>query len=144
MRDISRWVGYEIGNFASLEDFIAADLRAPTLAGVVQDGEQFDFLTELHPGSGILFFFFQGAVDRERALFLPNFTGVSFLRAAKISKIYLYDPSLYRDPNLRLAWYAGSKGCDVRAFTNLVVQGFIDRLKPKKVIFIGGSGSGLI
>ena len=102
MRDLSRWAGYEFRDFDSLGDFIASDLSAPTLVGVLQEGAQFDFLAELHPNSGVLLFFFQGSVDRERAPLLPNFTGVSFLREAKISKVYLSDPSLYLDPNLRL------------------------------------------
>lgn len=143
MRDCSRWPGYEPRNFGSYEGYISAELSTPTLAGLLLKGAQFDLLSELHPESETLLFFFQGAVDREKAPLLPNFTGVSFLREAKISKIYLSDPSLYLDPKLRLAWYAGYKGCDVRSLTNMVVQGFIDRLKPKKVIFIGGSGGGL-
>ncbi len=143
VRDISRWSNYEPLDFHSFEGYISAELNKPILAGVLINGVQFDFLTELHPDSDILLFFFQGAVDREKAPHLPNFTGVSFLRDAKISKIYLSDPSLYLDSNLRLAWYAGHQGCDVRGLTNFLVQGFIDRLKPKKVIFIGGSGGGL-
>lgn len=143
MRDVSRWAGYESLDFSSLEQFVSAKLEKPTLAGVLHDRAQFDFLTELHPDSEVLLFFFQGSVDRERAPLLPNFTGVSFLREAKISKVYLSDPSLYLDANLRLAWYAGFKDCDVRAHINFVVQGFVERLKPKKVIFIGGSGGGL-
>jgi hypothetical protein len=143
MRCLNRWPGYEPRDFDSFENCISADLSTPTLAGVLLNGAQFDLLTELHPESEVLLFFFQGAVDREKAPQLPNFTGVSLMREAKISKIYLSDPSLYLDHNLRLAWYAGHQECDVRALTNLVVQGFIDRLKPKKVIFIGGSGGGL-
>lgn len=86
--------------------------------------------------------FFQGAVDREKAPLLPNFTGVSFLKNFNFSKVYFSDPALYLDSKLRLAWYSGTMDCDVRSIIRSVISGLAKRFGWEKIIFVGGSGGG--
>lgn len=142
VRDVSRWTGFTDKKFLSALDFVENVNASPVLGNFTEQGLLFDVLSDINPTSNIGVVFFQGAVDREKAPLLPNFTGVSFLRNFTFSKVYFSDPALYLDKKLRLAWYSGTADCDIRSIIRMIVDGLVKRFGWEKVIFVGGSGGG--
>jgi hypothetical protein len=86
---------------------------------------------------------FHGAIDRTKRE-VPAFEGGP-LRAALAGRAILIgiaDPSLLRDPALRIGWYAGHEGFDVPATIGAVVRRLGDAWQVPRVVFAGGSTGG--
>lgn len=86
---------------------------------------------------------FHGAIDHTKRE-VPAFEGGP-LRAALAGRAILVgiaDPSLRRDPALRIAWYAGHDGFDVPAQIAAVVQRLCAAWGVPRVVFAGGSTGG--
>jgi len=83
---------------------------------------------------------FHGAIDRSLRT-LPVFDGAP-LRTSLDGRAWLLaiaDPSLERDPDLRIAWYAGHEGADVQAAIGRTAVGLAQMLGASRVIFAAGS-----
>lgn len=73
-------------------------------------------------------FSFHGNTPRNPDLKLPVFTGLN--------------PTLYLDPDLKLAWYAGSSGWDLQSLLKCVLRKIATVARSNDLIFLGGSGGG--
>jgi hypothetical protein len=56
--------------------------------------------------------------------------------------VALSDPTLYLDPDLKLAWYAGSSGWDLQSLLKCVLRKIATVARSNDLIFLGGSGCG--
>jgi hypothetical protein len=86
---------------------------------------------------------FHGAIDRARRE-VPAFEGGP-LRAALAGRAILLgiaDPSLLRDPALRIAWYAGHEGFDVPGQIAALVQRLVAAWRVPRLVFASGSTGG--
>lgn len=87
--------------------------------------------------------FFHGSVHRQSTpipAFEGRFTATPLRRRANI--ISIADPALSLSPDLRSTWYAGAKGLDVPAAIRQMVADLIGQLRPRRVVFAGGSTGG--
>jgi hypothetical protein len=89
-----------------------------------------------------LVFSFHGNTPRNPELKLPVFTGLNVTRELDASFVGLSDPALYLDPDLKLAWYAGSVGWNFQAEMKRVLRKIIAVAQTDDVVFFGGSGGG--
>ena len=70
------------------------------------------------------------------------FTGLNVTRDLDASFVAISDPMLYLDPDLKLAWYAGSAGWNFQAEMKRVLRKIIAVALTADVVFFGGSGGG--
>lgn len=86
-------------------------------------------------------FSFHGNTPRNPDL-KPVFTGLNVTRELDASFVALSDPTLYLDPDLKLAWYAGSSGWDLQSLLKCVLRKIATVARSNDLIFFGGSGGG--
>ena len=67
-------------------------------------------------------FSFHGNTPRNPELKLPVFTGLNVTRDLDASFVARSDPSLYLDPNLKLAWFSGSSGWNLQTVLKQVLR----------------------
>lgn len=91
-------------------------------------------------GSPVTVVFFHGAIDHTFAL--PVLNGMGISRDLPINRIFLSDPSLVLDPNLKLAWFAGSTGIPLQGIIEDVIRATAARLDTQRLVFFGSSGGG--
>lgn len=73
---------------------------------------------------------------------LPSFSGYNLLEQIDASYVCVNDPTLYLSESLNLAWYLGAKEVPAQSIIVRALQKIIDQEKPKRIIFVGGSGGG--
>lgn len=84
---------------------------------------------------------FHGAVDRARRR-VPAFEGRFLLThglQGEATVLSLADPSLSMHRDLKAAWFAGNQVCDTPSAIAALVKELVGRLKPSRVVFVGGS-----
>jgi hypothetical protein len=86
-------------------------------------------------------FSFHGNTPRNPDL-KPVFTGLNVTRELDASFVALSDPTLYLDPDLKLAWYSGSSGWDLQSLLKRVLRKIATVARSNDLIFLGGSGGG--
>jgi hypothetical protein len=87
-------------------------------------------------------FSFHGNTPRNPDLKLPVFTGLNVTRDLDASFVGLSDPSLYLDPDLKLAWFGGSTGWNLQTLFKRILGKIADVAQSSDMIFFGGSGGG--
>lgn len=139
VRSTSRWDApvhwhQSIGEFlgrATLDDGVH------TILGTLP----IDILVRKRPGRPLIFSF-HGNTPRNPDLKLPVFTGLNVTRDLDASFVAFSDPSLYLDPDLKLAWFAGARGLDLQPQLPSVLSKLVDDAAATDVMFFGGSGGG--
>lgn len=83
-----------------------------------------------------------GAVDRSRGS-LPRYEWFKSLNATNNSCLFLSDPALEVNPELRLGWFLGSNSLDLHKELAQVIQTLKPKVGAKRIILLGLSGGGL-
>ncbi|WP_286205543.1 hypothetical protein [Corynebacterium afermentans] len=128
--------------YSGLTEFENSDpiVHSRCTGAIWVNGLPIDFYLDIRK-SAPLVVFFNGAGQPEMRL--PWFAGNSVSSGLEISRLSISDPSLYLDPSLNLAWYAGN---EYQPFLHKtlarVVTHIANSTDAPKVILIGGSGGG--
>jgi len=123
------------GLLASLRDRTANGVYAIAL-----DGGELPVSVHVQE-SPLLVFTFAGAVDRTTRT-LPFFVATGLHTQLPASIIAFSDPSLVRNDEMRLAWYAGHEGFALQQQLPPLIDQIIDCLGAARIAFAGGSGGG--
>lgn len=92
--------------------------------------------------SPCLVFTFTGAANRDEGNTLPQFASTGLYKYMPASFIRLADPSLDRNDEMRLAWYAGHDGFALQQQLPNLIMRMIEHLGVTRAAFVGGSGGG--
>jgi len=129
--------GHQVG----VDSFLGS-VRARIANGettIALDGGELPVWTHLCASPSVVFTF-TGAANREKPL--PQFASTGLWKRVPASIIALADPSLDRNDELRLAWYAGHRGFELQKLLPGLLRQIIDSLGATRVAFVGGSGGG--
>lgn len=140
VRSTTRWGGVA-QNHAGVGEFERRERLSDGLHTISGGPVPIDVLLRLKPGAPVVFSF-HGNTPRNPDLKLPVFTGLNVTRDLDASFAALSDPTLYLDPELKLAWYAGSSGWDLQSILKRVLRKIATIAKADDLIFLGGSGGG--
>ena len=140
VRSTTRWGGVA-GEHASVADFERRESLEDGLHTIHGGPVPIDVLVRLKPRHPLVFSF-HGNTPRNPELKLPVFTGLNVTRDLDASFVALSDPSLYLDPNLKLAWFSGSSGWNLQTVLKQVLHKIIAIAATDDLIFFGGSGGG--
>jgi len=103
-RDLSRW-NHPIHEYRGISTLPQAGIPAGLLA-IEEADTSIDVLYEPR-GALTTVVFFHAAITAPNVK-LPYITGQTLHGGAHVNRIWIADPSLYRDPALGLAWYTGT------------------------------------
>lgn len=140
VRSTTRWGGVA-GEHASVADFERRESLGDGLHTIHGGPVPIDVLVRLRPRRPLVFSF-HGNTPRNPELKLPVFTGLNVTRDLDASFVALSDPSLYLDPNLKLAWFSGSSGWNLQTVLKQVLRKIVAIAAADDLIFFGGSGGG--
>lgn len=139
-RNISRYA-VEQFTYESLKVFFESSINSG-LHSINYENNFLDFLLDQSDNSDTLLVSFSPAVTNENAT-RPYFVGAGLFGPINSHKLYLSDPSLEINDELKLAWFAGSRSQrSLQADLTQILKFVISKLQVKKVILIGTSGGG--
>jgi pimeloyl-ACP methyl ester carboxylesterase len=116
------------------------DRTANGMATIALDGGELPVSVRLRESSSLVFTF-SGAVDRDNHT-LPRFAALGLDDHVPASIIGISDPSLARNDDMKLAWYAGHEGFELQKILPELVRQIIESLGATRVAFAGSSGGG--
>lgn len=140
VRSLERWKTSSF-SYDSIMSFHAEDALKSGVHTVFYNEHPIDLFTEIKPGCPLVIVL-NGAVPRSETLKLPVFAGFGVVPSGEVSRVSINDPSLYLDPALPLAWYAGSSDFPLQSLLPILIDTIRVAAQPTKVMFIGGSGGG--
>lgn len=82
-----------------------------------------------------------GAIDRARTN-LPRFERVRSLEGVDAHRLYLADPTLALNENIRIGWYLGTREDDVTVRYGALIRCVANAVSAKQIIITGTSGGG--
>lgn len=125
------------------EAFLASlrDRTARGVSAIALDGGELPVSVHLRESSSLVFTF-TGAVNRDEGRALPQFGAMGLKNHVPASYIRLADPSLVRNDEMRLAWYAGHEGFELQKILPGLIGQMIESTGATRVAFLGGSGGG--
>lgn len=91
--------------------------------------------------SDILIVSFHGAVNRDKGS-LPRFEWFNSLKETEHSCLFLSDPSLAVNPELRLGWFIGNETLDLHKVLAELITAIKEKVGATKIILLGLSGGG--
>ncbi|MGH8244455.1 MAG: hypothetical protein ACRETY_14040, partial [Steroidobacteraceae bacterium] len=143
--DYTRW-GKARHVWNSTSDLLAAAGIADGVHSIEAEGLPLDVLMVNGARLGkatqtVLPVFFSGAVSNRGGKPGPFFSGSGIAESKGIAAICIADPSLALDPDLGLAWYAGSSRQKTQACVTDLLTGLADKLQVE-LLLVGGSGAG--
>lgn len=109
-------------------------------AAIWENGLPIDFFFDIHKYAPLVVVL-NGAAQPEMRL--PWFAGDTVSSGMFVSRLSISDPSLYLDPSLNLAWYAGNQ---YQPFLHKTLARLIRHVarvsEAPKIVLLGGSGGG--
>lgn len=111
------------------------------VAAPIPDGPHLQAYGRVQP-SRVLRVVFHGAVRAETDRY-PRFDRISTMMRTQDSFVSIADPTLAENPDLTLAWYAGTSRWDPTPLIDELIQRAMKQSGAEEVWFIGGSGGGL-
>lgn len=138
-RSTARWG--EPQKYDDVDAFLAATELPDGLHTIGGEVVPIDFLTRIKKGRPLIVSFHDNT-PRNAELKLPIFTGLNVLRDLDASYVAVSDPSLYLDPELKLAWFAGSSGLELQSILPLLLDKIVALSQASDVICLGGSSGG--
>lgn len=132
--------------WASIQELLAAECIGDGVHTIQAEGLPLDVLlvnsVRLQRGEQtVLPVFFSGAVSGRAGKSGPFFSGSGVAQARNIAALCISDPTLALDPDLGLAWYAGSSQQQTQKVLQDLLVGLADKLRIE-LLLIGGSGAG--
>lgn len=125
--------------YGSLAEFLEASEYAPGVLTIMHGGVPIDVKFDPR-GYDTTMVFFHAAVS-QRFTQLPMFPGAGISQRLPVDRIFITDPSLYLDPDLTLAWFAGNqRQPDLQDVLTQILTALIPKGRP--VVMFGGSGGG--
>lgn len=140
IRNINRWKK-KVFWHGDLSNFLSIKKLESGIHSSQKGGIFYDIMFE-NKKSDTTIFYFNSEMEKELKEF-PIFTGNNILDDEKINKVYINDPSLYIDSNLKIAWYAGIfNGFNVQDNLLQIIKNIVFLTNTKKIIFYGASAGG--
>lgn len=137
-RDLDRY-RHAITRHRDISEFLAS----PVAAGISTfdyNSSPFDILVLPHRGARTTIIFFHPATPLINSL--PIFTGLDVTKEAIAHRVFVSDPSLELDDDLRLAWFAGNERQPVQTDLPQILNHVTSSLGSEHTVLYGGSGGG--
>lgn len=97
----------------------------------------------LKRGSGdTLFVFLNAALSGGPEVELPVFSWVNISGHCAGSRLFISDPTMALSPEIKLAWYLGTRECPVQTLLGDFIEDIFTKLGAKRIVFVGSSGGG--
>jgi hypothetical protein len=126
-------------SFSSIDTF----MEAPVPTGIITidyNGSPLDILNRPSGANTTLVVFHTMLSVNMRTL--PVFSGLGVTRGLPLNVVCVSDPSLLRDDNLRLAWFAGNDQQPLQRDLPGVLRHIFDSHGDPHIAFLGASGGG--
>ncbi|MFD4840006.1 hypothetical protein ACFWP0_21065 [Achromobacter sp. NPDC058515] len=140
VRSLDRWKTDSFMH-AGLESFERVHGLFNGVHTIIEGGQPIDLYLDLKPGLPLAVMF-TGAQDRSKVLTLPAFAGMGAVPAARMSRIFVSDPTLYLAKDLTLGWYGGSADLPLQAILPKIIGKVADYAESPQLVFGGSSGGG--
>lgn len=125
----------------SISEFLSA-LTVQNAAHIIPVNNLLIEFIVLNRRSPTLFCFLHGNAPRSDVFKLPVFSGTSMMTGVNSSVLIFSDPALLLDPDLQLAWHAGTSTTPLQYLYELITRKVKAALDPQRLVFWGGSGGG--
>jgi hypothetical protein len=125
----------------SISEFLAAP-TVPNGAHIIPVNDLLIEFIVLDRRSPTLFCFLHGNAPRSDVFKLPIFSGTNMMAGVNSSVLIFSDPALLLDPDLQLAWHAGTSTTPLQYLYELITRKVKAALDPQRLVFWGGSGGG--
>lgn len=112
------------------------DIRDPVI-----DQLPLEVLIDPEPGKDTLVVSFHGAIDRVRYE-IPRFERMKSFAELDAHRMFVADPTLNKDQNVRIGWYLGGPDDDATERYSDLIQRVADSLGVRRVILTGASAGG--
>ncbi|WP_270240556.1 hypothetical protein [Kocuria marina] len=143
-RDVSRF-GVELHEYDSTADLVTSMASETGMYSIRHAAGVFTDVLFWNQHSDVTIVCFNGAGSSSNGV-RPGYNGTSMFntwkQAGKANFVFVHDATLYLDPKLNLAWYAGSENFPYPSELREILQYFITRNADSHVIFFGISGGG--
>lgn len=137
-RDVGSWPDRHF-EYDSIEAFLSSDVSAG-LISIHNSGPTIDILNRSSDANTTIVMFHAALVASTTTL--PVFAGQHVTEGLDANVVYVADPSLYLDPDLRLAWYAGNQAQQLQSLLVEVIKHIHASNGGKHLVFFGPSGGG--
>ena len=107
---------------------------------IIADGQSPLVILNQYRGYDTTVVFFHAAIEQHYTL--PVITGLGISVDTPVNRVFISDPSLVLDPELNLAWFAGSQHQRLQGVIEDVVAKFHGRDSSDRLVFFGASGGG--
>jgi hypothetical protein len=127
--------------YGSIDDFLASEILGKAVHTIYGEALPLDIYANIRIGMPLVVSF-SGATPKGSITTLPFFSLRRTVGELGFSHISFSDPSLHLDPQLRIAWYGGTKELQLQTLIPLLIAKMLAGAKPKNIMFVGGSAGG--
>lgn len=129
---------YRSGYHAAIQN--SADLGSP--GSLIVDRFTQPIFSVKDTSTSRAVFFFNGALDPERANGRPVFQRSTWTADIRGSCIFLADPTLVEHPELKIGWGQGTNNTNFLPLMAGVIHGLVESFEWNEVVFYGSSAGG--
>ena len=139
-RDTSRYKGAGITEFDDMDSFLSSPVTSG-MSSFDYHGKPFDLLVRRKPNASTTIIVFHPAAAGDK-ITRPFFVGTTLTDKLPVNAVFIADPSLEWDDNLRISWFAGNRHQPLQQDLPRILSHVITELGTKNVIFYGASAGG--
>lgn len=139
-RDTSRYIGSGITEFADLDSFLSSSVPSG-MSTFDYHGKPFDLLVRRKTNASTTIIVFHPAAAGDN-ITRPFFVGTTLTDKLPVNAVFIADPSLEWDDDLRISWFAGNQRQPVQQDLPRILSHVISALGSKNNIFYGASAGG--
>ncbi|WPR66135.1 hypothetical protein SLW73_07415 [Glutamicibacter protophormiae] len=139
-RDTSRYDSAGKSTYADMSDFLSQPL-ATGLSTFDYHGTPFDILVRKKENAKATIVVFHPAATGAN-ITRPYFVGTSLTDKIDVNAVFLADPSLELDDNLRISWFAGNSKQQLQQDLPIIIRHVLDEVGSENHIFYGASAGG--
>lgn len=131
---------HQVSEFSTVSNFLETSAVRPGISTIYSGGLPIDLLVS-PANSDTTIFFLHGAIERDFTL--PVLSGLGISGGIEANRVFVSDPSLLLDEQLRLSWYAGNyRQPDLQQVLLRIFKKIAESLESDRLVFFGGSGGG--
>lgn len=135
----------DVAEFDSVGAFLGSDVASSGLYSIRHQSSIYTDVLFWNQGVDVTIFCFNGAGAPAGGV-RPAYNGTSMFNSWKLAKkanfVFIHDATLYLEPELKVAWYAGSAEFHYAAALESIIRRFVAVNNPDHLIFFGISGGG--
>lgn len=139
-RDMTRFSNLEQSNYETISNFLEADSIPTGTITIDYNGTPLDILNIDRQSETTIVVFHASLSSSVKAL--PVFAGMRMLRGLNVNVVCVSDPTLAREPSLKLGWFAGNSAQPLQRDLSRILAKMVSTHSAQHTIFFGASGGG--